>query len=65
VKKDTLKAGIETDAWSLIPVEHRRPARGAAVGAAIGAVIGSVFGGPVGAVIGASILGGVGASVTQ
>lgn len=51
--------------WALIPARHKRQASGAATGAAIGAVLGSILGGPVGAVIGASLLGGLGASLSQ
>jgi uncharacterized protein YcfJ len=49
---------------SLIPEEHRKPGRGAAIGAVIGATLGSMIGGPLGAVLGASLLAGIGAAST-
>jgi hypothetical protein len=51
--------------WTLIPAEHRRPARGAAMGAILGATLGSMVLGPFGAVVGASLLSGLGAYVTR
>lgn len=51
--------------WALVPVQHRRRAKGAAAGAALGALLGSILGGPAGAVIGASLFGGFGASLAK
>jgi uncharacterized membrane protein len=56
---------VEDKVWALIPKQHRRPARGAAVGAIVGATLGSVVAGPAGAVIGASLLSGLGAYITH
>lgn len=59
------KQFVAQGAWALIPEQHRKPARGAAIGAVIGATIGSMVGGPIGAVIGASLLSGIGAAATS
>jgi uncharacterized protein YcfJ len=65
MRKKKVMTPLEGSAWALVPEQHRRPARGAAVGAVVGATIGSMIGGPLGAVIGASLLAGVGAAATS
>jgi uncharacterized protein YcfJ len=65
VKDNSAKQAVAQGAWALVPEQHRRPARGAAIGAVIGATVGSMLGGPVGAIIGASVLSGIGAAATS
>lgn len=65
MQDNTAKQFVAQGAWALVPEQHRKPARGAAIGAVIGATVGSMLGGPVGAVIGASILSGIGAAATS
>jgi uncharacterized protein YcfJ len=64
-KNGGMEKAVRNGVWAVIPPQHRKPARGAAVGSVIGAVVGSMVGGPVGAALGAGVLGAIGAYTTS